>query len=376
MFDLLFISSAHCTQELLAQEIEELGISDVRIGHYGVFIPKTMDNVYLVNYLSRLANRVLWPIAQFSCHHKEDLYQESRTIHWDAFLTVQKTFAIDANVSHPNLRNSLFAAQILKDAICDHFWDKYEKRPSVDTKKPDLQLNLFIYKGRATISLDTSGAPLYKRGWKQEGGIATIPETLAATLLKLSGFTEKEVLCDPFCGAGTLLIEAACIATNTPAGYFRKEWGFLSHPDFDQKRWLEIKESWDAKRISCPSICAIGADKDPNMVALSQRHLQKTGFSKQVVVCKSEVANFKPSCLPTLIVTDPPFGKRMMQSNDLIACFDRFLKTNCLATPFAFLLYPSDKGAQLERNGMQILKRWLLTHGGLDVSLFCVQHTI
>lgn len=376
MFDLLFISSAHCTQELLAKEIEELGVSDVRSGHYGVFVPKTMDNVYLVNYLSRLATRVLWPIAQFSCRHKEDLYKESRTINWDAFLSLEKTFAIDANVSHPNLRNSLFAAQVLKDAICDHFWDKYDERPSVDVKNPHLQLNLFIHKGRATISLDTSGAPLYKRGWKQEGGVATIPETLAATLLKLAGFTAKEVLCDPFCGAGTLLIEAACMATNTPAGYFRKEWGFLSHPDFDQKRWLEIKESWDAKRILGFPICAIGADKDPDMVALSQRHLQKTGFSKQVIVCKSEVASFKPPHLPTLVVTDPPFGKRMTQSNDLIAGFNQFLKVNCPATPFAFILYPSDKGAQLERNGMQILKRWKLTHGGLDVSLFCIQHSI
>lgn len=376
MFDLLFISSAHCTQELLAKEIEELNISNVRIGHYGIFVPKTMDNVYLVNYLSRLANRVLWPIAQFSCRHKEDLYQESRKVNWDAFLTLQKTFAIDANVSHPNLRNTLFATQVLKDAICDYFSEKYEKRPSVDTKKPDVQLNLFIHKGCTTISLDTSGAPLYKRGWKQEGGIATIPETLAATMLKLAGFTEKEVLCDPFCGAGTLLIEAACIATNTPAGYFRKEWGFLSHPDFNQKRWLEIKQSWDAKRISGRSICAIGADKDPKMLTLSQKHLQKTGFSKQVIVCKSEVAHFKPSCLPTLIVTDPPFGKRMIQSNDLITSFNHFLKTYCLATPFAYLLYPSDKGVQLERNGMQILKRWRLTHGGLDVSLFCVRHAI
>ncbi|MDR2539968.1 MAG: THUMP domain-containing protein [Chlamydiales bacterium] len=376
MFDLLFISSAHCTQELLAKEMEELGVSDVHIGHYGVFVPKTMDNVYLVNYLSRLANRVLWPIAQFSCRHKEDLYQESRTVNWDAFLTLQKTFAIDANASHPNLRNSLFAAQVLKDAICDHFREKYEERPSVDTKKPDVQLHLFIHKGRASISLDTSGAPLYKRGWKQECGMATIPETLAATLLKLSGFTAKEILCDPFCGAGTLLVEAACIATNTPAGYFRKEWGFLSHPDFDQKRWLETKKNWDAKRISCSSICAIGADKDPGMVTLSQKHLQKTGFSKQVIVCKSEVAHFKPSCLPTLIITDPPFGKRMMQSNDVIACFNQFLKVHCLATPFAHVLYPSDKGAQLERNGMRILKRWPLSHGGLDVSLFRVQHTL
>lgn len=376
MFDSLFISSAHCTQELLAKELKELGVSDVRSGHYGVFASKTMDNVYLVNYLSRLATRVLWPIAQFHCRHKEDLYEASRTINWDAFLTAKKTFAIDANVSHPNLRNSLFAAQILKDAICDHFWDKYDERPSIDVKKPDVQLNLFIHKGRATISLDTSGAPLYKRGWKQEGGIATIPETLAATLLKLAGFTAKEVLCDPFCGAGTLLIEAACIATNTPAGYFRKEWGFLSHPDFDQNRWLEIKESWDSKRIPCGSVCAVGADKDPTMVALSQKHLQKTGFHKQVMVDKSEVAHFKPSCLPTVVVTDPPFGKRMMQSNDLIACFNRFLKINCPATPFAFVLYPSDKGTQLERNGMQILKRWRLMHGGLDISLFCVQHSI
>ena len=375
MFDLLFISSAHCSQEMLTKEIEELGISDVRTGHYGVFIPKTMDNVYLVNYLSRFATRVMWPIAQFSCRDQKDLYEESRTINWDAFLSVQKTFAIDANVSHPNLRNSLFAAQVLKDAICDHFWDKYDERPSVNVKKPDVQLNLFIHKGRATISLDTSGAPLYKRGWKQEGGIATIPETLAATLLKLAGFNAKEVLCDPFCGAGTLLIEAACLATNTPAGYFRKEWGFFSHPDFDQKRWLEIKEIWDAKRVSCTSICAVGADKDPNMVLLSQRHLQKTGFSKNVIVCKSDVTHFKPTRLPTMVVTDPPFGKRMLQSNDLIACFNRFLQVNCPAVPFAFLLYPSDAGVQLERNGMRILKRWKIEHGGLDVSLFCVQHS-
>jgi putative N6-adenine-specific DNA methylase len=364
----LFISCAEYLEPLLIEELKSLGLTDLRLGFRGIYAPNSQENIYKINYLSRLATRVLLPLAQFHCPDPETLYNEAKKIPWLDYLDETKTFAIDANINHPLIRHSLFGAQRVKDAICDVMREKKGVRPSVDVKNPDLQLNLFIHKSKAILSLDTSGAPLYKRGWKEGNVEAGVPETLAAAILMRASYSEREILCDPFCGSGTFLVEAACIATHTPAGYFRKKWGFMQLPGFNAAEWEEFKNHYDQKRRSISSQMIIGADNDPNAIRLCREHLHKTGFEKEVLLLNSQISKLSVPRSPTLIVTDPPFGKRMEAFTQIYHDFGQFLKAKCPAAPWAHLL--TSTFHLVKATGCTVMSEWPLKHGGLNVTLY------
>jgi putative N6-adenine-specific DNA methylase len=351
---LIFISCSDQLEPLLKEELKALGMVDLRLGFRGIYASNTLENIFKVNYLSRLATRVLLPLAQFPCPDTETLYNEAKKISWLDYLDETKTFAIDANINHPQIRHSLYGAQLVKDAICDLIREKKGTRPSVDVKNPDVQLNVFIQNKRATISLDTSGAPLYKRGWKEVSGEAGLPETLAAAILIRAGYSEREILCDPFCGAGTFLIEATMMATQTPAGYFRKKWGFVHLPEFTVSAWEEFKNYWDQKRRPLESQRIIGSDSDAQSVRICKENLRKADFEKEVLLINTPVSKFTPPRSPTLIVTDPPLGQ--------------FLKTKCPVAPWGYLLTSSYH--LVKATGCSVLSEWPLQHGGLSVSLY------
>jgi len=368
----LFVTCSEGLEPLLLDELQRLGLSDLKLGFRGVYAPSSLENIFTINYLSRLATRVLLPLTTFHCPDTQALYNEIKKIDWLQYLDEKKTFAIDPNINHPQIRHSLYGAQLAKDAICDAIREKRDARPSIDVKNPDVQLHLFIHKNQAVLSFDTSGSPLYKRGWKEgEVGEASLPETLAAAILKKAGYSEKEVLCDPFCGAGTFLIEAASIATKTPAGYFRKKWGFFHLPDFRMEEWLRLKEKWDSKRQLGEGRKIIGADHDKKAILLCREYLHKTGFEKEVVLVNEPIAKFSSPRSPTLIVTDPPFGKRMQAPIQLYQEFGQFLRTRCPAAPWGYLLTSSFRLAKA--TGCNILSEWPLHYGGLRVCLYQVQ---
>lgn len=369
---MLFISCAEHLEPLLLKELEALQIAPLKLGFRGVFAPHSWENIFKINYLSRLATRVLMPLTQFSCPDKQSLYQEAKKIPWLDFIDETKTFAIDANVRHPNIRHSLYAAQIVKDALCDTIREKKGARPSVDLKNPDLQLNLYIHNNKAILSIDTSGAPLYKRGWKEVSIEASMPETLAAAILFRSGYSEKEILCDPFCGSGTFLIEAASIATQTPAGYFRKKWGFMQIPGFSLCDWEAFKAEWNQKRRPIESQTIIGSDQDPKALAACRAHLAHTGFEKEVLLLHAPISKLTLPRSPSYLITDPPFGKRMQTSTQLYHDLGQFLRTRCPATPWGYLLTSSFHLAKA--TGCPILSEWPIHHGGLSLSLYQLQN--
>lgn len=365
---MIFISCADHLETLLTEELKALGLADLRLGYRGIYAPNTMENIFKINYLSRLATRVLLPIAQFSCPDPETLYTEAKKIPWLDYLDENKTFAIDANIKHPLIRHSLYGAQVVKDAVCDVIREKNGNRPSVDVKNPDVQLNVFIQNKRATISIDTSGAPLYKRGWKEISGEAGLPETLAAAILIHAGYSEREILCDPFCGAGTFLIEAAMMATQTPAGYFRKKWGFVHLPGFNITEWEEFKNHWDQKRRPLESQKIIGSDSDAESIRICKQHLRKTDFEKEILLIHSPVSKFTPPRSPTLLVTDPPFGKRLHAPPGIYQDLGKFLKTKCTSAPWGYLLTSSYH--LVRATGCTVLSERSLQHGGLTVGLY------
>ncbi|MGE5196769.1 MAG: THUMP domain-containing class I SAM-dependent RNA methyltransferase [Anaerolineae bacterium] len=357
---------------LLMQELKELGIEKVRRGPRGVFVPKNMDLVYRINYLSRLATRVLWPLATFPCPNRDVLYREARKVPWIAFMDSNKTFAIDANVSfHPNLKNSLFAALVVKDAICDVLREKIGSRPSIDTAKPDIQLNLFIDEGQATLSFDTSGPPLYKRGWRQMAGMAPLQESLAAAILRIANVTSSDILCDPFCGSGTFLIEAAMCNSHTPAGFFRQFWGFMHHPAYRTSEWLKVKEMADKQKIKLETGKITGIDKDANILQTLKSHLKTTAFEEAIATKSQDIENYHPPQPPTIVVCNPPYGKRLQTSSELYRSIGTFLTSRCSKTVKAFIL--TENSRLIQATALPFKEKIQLKNGGLDVFLYELQ---
>lgn len=363
----LFITCPERFESLLKKELEHLGIPKVRPGFRGVFAPASMETVYNINYNSRIATRVLYPLRTFSCRHREDLYRAVREMSWDTFLDAETTFAIDANVFHPRLTHSLFAAQVMKDAICDQMREKTGARPSIDTKNPQVQFNLFIQPQKAIISFDTSGAPLFKRGWRSASTSTSIQENLAAALLFEAGYNANTTFCDPLCGSGTFLMEAALIATRTPPGFFRQLWGFSRLPQFNMEAWEAFKRTWDAKRIPLQSGRLFGADKDFAALQACREHIRKIATPEQIQVQQADIIKYAPPAV-SLILTDPPYGKRLETSQRLYQELGAFIQKTLLPNGKAFVLAPDAR--YLTPTGLSIGKRFPFHHGGMDISAF------
>lgn len=304
-------------EPLLEAELRDLGYSS-RIGYRGVYLEvDQFSDIYRINYLSRIGGRVLLPLVNFKCRNQKDLYNAALEIDWLHYLPRGKTFAIDANVNHKELRNSLYAAQVVKDAICDQYRDKTGARPSVDTKNPDMQLNLFVNRDQAILSFDMSGAPLHKRGYRLEAVEAPLQESLAAVLVRLSGYTGEEILYDPCCGSGTLLIEAAMFASRTPAGFYRKEWGFMNHPDYNQAEWEAIKKEADSHRRELQPGKIFGTDISRNAVRISRMNIKAAGLAPVIEIGFNDFREYVPSVAPNFLITNPPHGLRLGEEESL-----------------------------------------------------------
>lgn len=367
----IFVSCTSALEPLLAEELQELGIQDARLGYRGVYIDQwDWSTIYKINYGSRLGSRVLLPLTRFKCYNRQSLYDEAAKVDWLAFIQPNVTFAIDANVQHPQLRNSLFAAQVLKDAICDQIREKAGRRPSVDVQNPDVQLNLYIHNQAAVISFDTSGLPLHKRGYRQESVEAPMQETLAAAILRLARYQGDEILLDPCCGSGTLLIEAALMATATPPGYLRKQWGFMRHPEYVATDWLKVRNELDANRRPLLPNKISGIDIGREATRVCKVNLKAAGFSQQINVSQADFRDFEPSIPPNLVVANPPHGKRLEDEDrlkPLYRALGDFLKRKCAKPAKGFIFTSSQELAK--EVGLASNKRYVLNSGGLESRL-------
>lgn len=367
----IFVTCSQGIEPLLTEELASLGFPRIRMGYRGVYVPmEKFEDIYRINYCSRLASRVLLPLIAFSCENVNDLYNSSSKIPWTRFLPPGKTFAVDANVSHYALRNSLYAAQVVKDAICDQFREKTGKRPQVELKNPDLQLNLFIHESMGILSFDTSGIPLHKRGYRQESVDAPIQESLAAALLQMAGYKgEEEILCDPCCGSGTFLIEAALIASRTPPGYLRRNWGFMIHPQFSSEAWLRIKAEADQQRRQLSKGHFFGCDLGAGNVRGCKINLRAAGFHQEIEVVQSDFRDYQPPILPNFVITNPPHGRRLDDGGwgylqPLYRSLGDFLK-NKVTKPGRGFIYTSNLELTKEV-GLAAKQRHVIMSGGVE----------
>lgn len=366
----LFVSCAPSLETLLLEELQHLNISSVKLGYRGVYVDGwDWTTIYTINYASRLANRVLLPIKRFKCFDKRTLYRHASEIDWSDYLKQGLTFAIDANVHHKELRNSLFAAQVVKDAICDQLRHKSGWRPSIDLQNPDIQLNLFIQQNHGVISFDTSGAALHKRGYRQESVEAPLQETLAAGLLYLAKYDPQDVFLDPCCGSGTLLIEAALIASKTPPGYLRQKWGFMRHFDYKLTEWLKVRNELDAQRQPLLADHFFGLDVNKNAVRATKINLKAAGF-KEVDIQHADFREFTPVVIPNFVLTNPPHGRRLEDESHLQPLYRAlgdFLKQEC-AKPSRGFIFTGNLNLAKEV-GLSAKKRYVLSNGGIDSRL-------
>ena len=367
----LFVTCGQDLEPLLVEELAALGFTNTRQGFRGVYVHDNSYNaIFRINYCSRISGRVLLPIAKFRCYDQKALYRGGMSVDWSQYIPQGKTFAIDANVKHRQLRNSLYAAQVLKDAVCDQFKERTGKRPDINVKNPDVQLNLFIHDDQAFISIDTSGIPLHKRGYRQDAGEAPIQESLAAALLMIAKYQPTDILLDPCCGSGTILIEAALIASRTAPGYLRQKWGFMLLPKFSFDDWLKVKTEADDLRQPIPKNHLFGIDNNRNVVRICQGNLRAAGFLKDVLVKTEDFREFKPEILPTLIVANPPHGKRLENEDVLIPLYRSlgdFMKNN-VAKPARGFVFTANTPL-VKEIGLSANRRHVLSNSGVESRL-------
>ncbi len=307
----MLAKSMYGFESVLARELRNLGAQDVREGVRNVKFSGDKGFMYKANLALRTAIRILVPIHTFKLYNEDDLYNNLLKIKWENYFDVNKTFAINSAVHSDNFTNSHYVSLKSKDAIVDYFRRKYQDRPNIDIKHPDVLFNIHIQKDTCTVSLDSSGDSLHKRGYKSETNIAPINEVLAAGLVLLTGYDGTQHFIDPMCGSGTILIEAAMIANNIPVNINRPEFAFEKWNDFDEDLFELIHDSL-LKKVRNSSQKIIGFDKAPSAVRKATNNVANASLEEFITI---ERQNFfdteKPVEGKTIVLFNPPYGERL-----------------------------------------------------------------
>lgn len=309
-------------EEVLAQELIELGANEVQLERRAVSFRGDKALLYRANFCLRTALRVLVPIATFKAKDTDALYEQLKKLSWGDYMTADSTFAIDATVYSENFRNSRFVTYRVKDAIADYWIERAHKRPNVDVENPDLRLNVHIAKEQVTLSLDSSGDSLHKRGYRVATTEAPISEVLAAGMLLLAGWKGQSDFYDPMCGSGTLLIEAALIARNISPGVFRKEFGFERWPDFDAELWNDIYNDDSAEREFDHKI--YGSDASFYAIQQATKNVKAAGVQKDVALKQVRIEELKDLHTDgALVMLNPPYGERLASNKDMEGLYSK-----------------------------------------------------
>jgi len=301
-------------EEILAQELKALGAADVKIQNRMVEFYGDLGFMYKANYSLRTALRIQKPILSFSAKTDGQLYEKFKKFHWENYLDVNQTFMIDPTVHSDYFTHSHYAALKVKDAIVDRFKEKNGKRPSIDKDFPDVRFNLHISHDKVTLSLDSSGDSLHKRGYRDETGPAPINEVLASGLLHIAGYDGKGNYLDPMCGSGTMLIEAAMIANNIPPQIHRKSFAFQNWPDYDETLFTQIRNT-RLNRIKESEYKIVGYEISPMMVKIAQINIKSADLEDFIEVRHQDFFTSKKEMFPVLLVFNPPYDERIENNN-------------------------------------------------------------
>ncbi len=300
----------HGLEDVLAKELLQLGAQDISKLRRAVKFKGDLGFMYKANLSLRTAVRIIKPIKHFKVRSEDELYHQIRNIDWSQYMTIDDKFAIDSFVNSPYFNHSLYVALKTKDAIVDQFRDKCGMRPDVELENPNIRINIHITDDRCTISIDSSGKSLHKRGYRLETNEAPISEALAAGLILLSAWDKKSHFIDGMCGSGTFLIEAAMIAAKIPANINRAHFAFQNWSDYDEELWNLIRSSQLKKTQDCYGKI-IGYDLNPDTIASAKLNISNAGLEEFIeVYCDDFFKTIKPKG-PTHLVFNPPYGVRI-----------------------------------------------------------------
>lgn len=306
----IVVKTFYGLEDVLCEELTELGYKDLEKLNRAVRLKGEWKDVYFLNLHLRCALTVLVELRQFTIREEKDLYKEAMKIDWASLFDVDKTFAIKGAVNSTLFRHSQFPFLLVKDAIADTFRALNGSRPDVSVKTPQVVVDVYVREKEGTISLNTSGVPLFQRGYRQSTGDAPLNEVVAAGLIRMSGWDRKSPLIDPFCGSGTVLIEAALLASGIPSTIERTHYAFRNFNTFDPALWEEIYGA--AKRSVKELPCTImGSDIDAQMVMKARRNLRGFSFGRFIEV---NVESFEKSSVPAgpgVLISNPPYGERL-----------------------------------------------------------------
>ncbi|OQX10688.1 MAG: RNA methyltransferase [Desulfobulbaceae bacterium A2] len=318
----LFATVPLGAEELAAAELTELGARDIAVVRGGVVFRGERALLYRALLCLRTVSRVLLQLGRFSCQGPEELYDGVRALPWPELLTPDMTLAVDCNLRDAALTHGHYAALKAKDAIVDRLRDDCGRRPSVDTRAPDLRVNLHLVGSECTVSLDASGAPLDRRGWRQDRTAAPLRETLAAAVMLLSGWDGTVPLLDPMCGAGTLLLEGAAIALRRPAGAGRS-FGLERWRDFDNRLWRKVLREVTAAGQEYLDVPILGRDRDPAALAACRNNARRAGLEQVVQWERGRFEDVIPPGPAGVIVLNPPYGIRLGEKEGLRPLYRR-----------------------------------------------------
>ena len=351
---------------VLADELRALGAEDVTEGNRVVAFKGDKEMLYRANFACRTAVRVLKPFMTLRSTGADDLYEQLKSFDWEQLMTVKTTFAIDATVYSEDFTNSRFVTYRVKDAIADFFNDKYGKRPSIRLTNPDIRLDVHISGRDVTMSLDSSGDPLFKRGWRVAQTDAPINEVLAAGIILLSGWNGDTDLVDPMCGSGTFLIEAALIGANIAPGVYRDHYAFQQWPDYDADLYDKIYNDDSAEREFTHKI--YGSDIEGKAIAIARANVKNAGLNKYIELERRDLNDIEQVPEHGTLISNPPYGERLNVEDIEQFYNDLGFKLKHTFKGYNVWLICYDK-EQYFKIGLKPSVKYALNNGGLDCEL-------
>jgi len=371
----LFISCPKGLEYLLGDEVKSLGLSVSRISPQGVFGQADLTTLYQLCLWSRIANRVQLILFSGEAHNPQILQQLCQQFPWQTVFSADKRIAIEFHGSSRHFRNAMFGAQVVKDGIVDHFRQLKQNRPDVDKKNPQIRLHAHLDKDEITVSLDLTGYSLHQRGYRLKTGGAPLKENLAAAMLIRAGWPELAKkgygLTDPFCGSGTLVIEAAMMAANIAPGILRDDQAFSFWTQHQSGLWNKLKQQ-ALQQIRPINLSLSGSDQDAQVIRIAKENAARAGVGKLIQFSMQSLSALSPCAEKGLLITNPPYGERMGEINPLIPLYQQL--GQCLYERFQ-----GWEAAVLTSNtllakaiGLRSNKQYSFYNGPIACKLYCI----
>jgi putative N6-adenine-specific DNA methylase len=356
-------------ETVLAQELAELEASGIRTADGGVHFAGPWALGYRANLESRIASRILWRVATARYKTEDDIFKATLALPWPQWFDVERTIRVNVAAVRCPLKSLDFVTLRIKDAVCDAFRAKGGERPNVNTQAPDVRIHAFLTADQLTLYIDTSGEPLFKRGYRTATGEAPLRENLAAGIVKLSGWNPPEALLDPMCGSGTLLIEAALIALNIASGA-RRSFAFEKLKNFDERLWHGLRLSAKTKEAPRGGALPIyGADLYGDELKSARENIAAAGLAEELQLKQANVLEIPAPAVSGVIVTNPPYGVRLSEEHELAEFYPKL--GNALKQRFSgWRAYIFTGDAQLPKLiRLSASKRTVLYNGALECRL-------